>query len=33
MARGKRNDVQRLREEQLMSKAELARREIGRAHV
>ena len=26
MARGKRNDVQRLREEQLMSKAELARR-------
>jgi len=26
MGRGKRNDVQRLREEQLMSKAELARR-------
>ena len=26
MARGKRNDVQRLREDQLMSKAELARR-------
>ena len=26
MTRGKRNDVQRLREEQLMSKAELARR-------
>ena len=26
MARGKRNDVQRLREEKLMSKAELARR-------
>jgi DNA-binding XRE family transcriptional regulator len=26
MPRGKRNDVQRLREEQLMSKAELARR-------
>ena len=26
MARGKRNDVQRLREAQLMSKAELARR-------
>ena len=26
MGRGKRNDVQRLREEQLMSKADLARR-------